>query len=588
MDIFKHSPLVNQVFVVSGVFYTILSCGLGLGFLSAVLNKQTPIEIKPLVEDDAIHCIEIAGEMAFVPSLVIIPFIMQCKGRRIATLAAVLPLLLFWIVSYVAAGYCFLLLNILHGMSMAGTVAVSSVSVAEFCTPKYRGPLLVLETAMLSLGILASHVCAAYLQWRVLSTLGIITTVFGAIIVYYWPESPFWLISQGHVEKCTECFYWLRGQNQDSRRELDALISAHNVVMQTEVLRPIRKIHFKEKISILAKSLFKRDFLRPFSVMILLFSFIGLGGENSLSSYSLRDVFSMTNGKYIGTIILDIITFICSLISCVLVQLVKRKTLFIFTGSFSVLFLGLSSVFLFLQALGMLSSDYLWLFLTFVTGFAMFMSLGTTALPYTLLGEIFPMSYRGIGSSITCAYLWAFGNTVLKLVPQLSSLMGVPGMLMLFVGFMTIALVVLSKIMPETKDKTLLEIENLMKYNMSLNENDYEAVSVSEKDDVIGEALGPSPTASSTVHRIDNSISICRKWKTPRAGIPAGASYQFPARRRTNDLIRRADRVRFAGQSDEISLTPGESAPALRVRKLEGKNANYVFPLCFDRGDVLR
>lgn len=406
---------------------------------------------------------------------------MQKKGRRIASLATILPLIFSWLISFDKHFWTLVVVNILHNISLGGAVTISSVIIAEFCSPKYRGMFLMLETAMISLGVLLSHVSGMFSCWRLISTLGFLTAVYSLVVIYFWPESPYWLLSQGHMVKCTDSFRWLRGDDDDAFKELEEMLKTQKLKMQLRALRPVKKMEVKEKVLNYLKSLLTADFLKPLSIMILLFSFVGFGGENIVSNYSLRDVFKLTNGKYIGTIILDVLTLVCSLTACVLIQIVRRKTLFLFTGSFSVIFLAFACLLLFLQSIELFSKDYLWLFLSVVTGFVMFMSLGTTAIPFSLLGEIFPMSYKGIGSSLTCAYLWAFGNTIMKLVPSLTETIGIHGMLFLTILCMMIILIISNKVMPETNTKTLLEIEQLMSSKKS---DDYNAVDLNENDDL--------------------------------------------------------------------------------------------------------
>lgn len=425
---------------------------------------------------------ETAGEVAFVPSIVIIPYIMQKRGRRIASLVTVIPLLFSWLISFHKGFASSIIFNILHNISLGGGVAISSVIIAEFCTPNYRGTFLMLETVMLSLGVLLSHVLHTFSLWTATSTLGLLTAFYSLVVIYFLPESPYWLMNQGHMVKATESFQWLRGHDEEAYKELEAMMKAHKIILQLEALRPINKIDLKERTLNYIKSLLKADFLKPLSIMILLFSFVGFGNE-SVSNYSLKDVFKLTNGKYIGTIVLDIITLVCSLTACVLIQIIKRKTLFIITGSFLIIFIALICLLLLLQAVELFSTEYLWVFLSLVTGFVMFMSLGTSALPFTLLGEIFPMSYKGIGCSLTCAYLWAFGNSMIMLVPSLTECIGVHGTTFMFLILMIVILVILNKIMPETNAKTLLEIENFMILDKK-TDNDYDIVNVNELEEM--------------------------------------------------------------------------------------------------------
>ncbi|XP_053611455.1 facilitated trehalose transporter Tret1-2 homolog [Plodia interpunctella] len=470
----SRTPFFNQTVIVAGILNLILSCGLSLGFISSFLEQNA--ERNHLrFSSDVQKSIEIAGEIAFLPSIVIIPLLMQKKGRKIAIYATTLPLLLSWLISYDTKNVgTIITVNILHNVALGGAVATSSIIISEYCDPNYRATFLMLETAMMSLGILISHISGMLSCWGLISSVGILTTLTPLIATYFSPESPYWLTSQGHIIKAKECFYNLRGAHESALNELDDLLTTQKRKLQQMVIKPIRRLNLREKVVDYLKSLLKADFLKPLSTMILLFSFVGFSGENVVSNYSFRHVFNLANGKYIGTIILDVMTLICSLTACVLIQIIKRKTLFLFTGSFSLVFLAMTMILLILQSFEMFAKDYLWLVLSFITGFIMFMSLGTSALPFSILGELFPMSYKGIGSSLTCAYLWAFGNSILKWIPTLTAHIGVYGLLLLTLLSMSAILYVVNNVLPETHSKSLSEINELMKMSNCVVESKLE------------------------------------------------------------------------------------------------------------------
>ncbi|KAG7300083.1 hypothetical protein JYU34_015619 [Plutella xylostella] len=477
MEIFK-SPVVNQALVAVGVLSTMLSCGLSLGYTAAYMDSQkTTDDVLP----DGLKTIETCGEFAFIPAIIFIPVTMQRKGRRIASYATTVPLLLSWIISYYSNNQAVLLVNSLQNFALGGAVSTSSVTISEYCSPQSRGAILMLETAMISLGVLISHVFGMYSHWRLISFLGFVSSFTALFASLFWLESPYWLVSEGQIMRGTETFYWLRGFSDEACKELDAVQMLHKVKSQMQALKPVKRMHLRQQIKDFIKSLLNADFLRPLSIMILLFSFVGFGGENVTASSSYHDVFKLTYGKYIGTIILDVLSLVCSLIACVLIHIVRRKTLFIFTGSCSLVFLAVTSLVLFLQTFDMFSQEYVWLILTFSTGFAMFMSLGTTALPLSLLGEMFPMSYKGVGCSLTCAYLWAFGKSILKNIPFLTRSLGLPTFTLIALIFMIVILIVLNKIMPETYMKSIVEIEHIV--NKKHERKEYKSVNVTDENE---------------------------------------------------------------------------------------------------------
>jgi len=92
-----------------------------------------------------------------------------------------------------------------------------------------------------------------------------------------------------------------------------------------------------------------------------------------------------------------------------------------------------------------------------------FSSLGVLVIPWTLIGELLPITVRGIGSGIVVAvaYILMFG--VVKSFPFALNVIGTEGIFFFF-SFMSLAGVVfVYKFLPETLGKSLQEIENYFK-----------------------------------------------------------------------------------------------------------------------------
>jgi len=89
-----------------------------------------------------------------------------------------------------------------------------------------------------------------------------------------------------------------------------------------------------------------------------------------------------------------------------------------------------------------------------------FSSLGVLVIPWTLIGELLPITIRGIGSGImvAVAYILMFG--VVKSFPFALSVIGTEGIFFFFSFMSLTGVVFVYKFLPETLGKTLQEIEN--------------------------------------------------------------------------------------------------------------------------------
>ncbi|CAK1546774.1 unnamed protein product [Leptosia nina] len=82
---------------------------------------------------------------------------------------------------------------------------------------------------------------------------------------------------------------------------------------------------------------------------------------------------------------------------------------------------------------------------------------------YTVIGEVYPLEYRGLGSFISGMALLTSYTIIIKFIPLMIDRVGVEGMFAIFATCLLLCVIGLYFILIETKDKTLQEIENEMK-----------------------------------------------------------------------------------------------------------------------------
>lgn len=93
--------------------------------------------------------------------------------------------------------------------------------------------------------------------------------------------------------------------------------------------------------------------------------------------------------------------------------------------------------------------------------YVFFIAVGLVPLSWTMMGEIFPLAYRGLGTAITSLVCYAVLYLVVQTFPHLFDFFGsIIGVLGLY-GAMTLSgTVILTLFLPETKDKPLYVIED--------------------------------------------------------------------------------------------------------------------------------
>lgn len=269
-----------------------------------------------------------------------------------------------------------------------------------------------------------------------------------------WPESPYWLASKKQLEKSKTAFQWLR--NTTCKKELD------------DLRRKRTKVFLPNSTSLLdlLKKYSSSEFLRPVTVVVFGVFLMVSSGRHFIALSPLQ-----TMGVDYRTyqILTSSIISLSSIVTLGLLLILRHRTQLLISGSLTASVLFLSSGYTFLIN-NKLISDISWLgSLLFILQLVS-SNLGSTSIPLALIGEVFPMNYKAAGSFISGLLISMSSWVVVRSTPYLLSVLHFEGVLVLFGTLLIISLLVLFFILPETKNRTLLEIEEYFHSERSIRE----------------------------------------------------------------------------------------------------------------------
>lgn len=244
-------------------------------------------------------------------------------------------------------------------------------------------------------------------------------------------------------------------------------------------------------------------------IIRLLFSSLRIClGANSVIFYThaiLKDSLGANRNEYVATTIIDIVRMVAALIACVVVKNVQRRTLTIFSGASTAICLFSLSFYLNLSTDNSLKSYVSIPFGLFVL-YTLVISIGLMPLPWCLTGEckwsifilniiklpflficskvslcmlfifpVFPLRFRAVGSALVTFFNFVCFFGVVKTSPIYFDIYGSSKMFLLYGIFTLIGTSFLVALLPETKNKTLQEIEqdytNTSKRKHKMNRN---------------------------------------------------------------------------------------------------------------------
>jgi len=350
--------------------------------------------------------------------------------------------------------------RLIGGMGVGIASMLSPMYIAELSPPHLRGRLVALYQLAITVGILVAYFSNALLQhlavgaladmapgsWRWILVDEVWRGMFGAeslpalvflLLLSTVPESPRWLTKQGRGQQALDILTRVVGHDEAARE-----------------MAEIRKAIAQEGASI--GELLKPGLRVALIIGILLPLFSQVSGINVIIYYGVK-IFERAGlqigGSLGGQVVIGIGNVLFTLIAVATVDRVGRKPL---------LYVGISGLVLGLLAIGLLfhfriESGVLLigLFAFYILCFAF--SLGP--IPWIIISEIFPTRIRGRAMSVGTFTIWSACTAVAQTFPWLLENLGPSGTFWLYALLVAPALPFAWWVIPETKGRSLEEIE---------------------------------------------------------------------------------------------------------------------------------
>lgn len=321
---------------------------------------------------------------------------------------------------------------------------VVPVYIAEIAPSNLRGGLTTLNQLMICIGSSLAFVMGTVITWRNLALTGLVPCFVMLVGLFFIPESPRWLAKLGLEKEFEVSLRRLRGQNAD--------ITAEAAEIQANV-QSLRKLS-KAKLTDVVEAKYIRSVIIAFGLMI----FQQFGGINGISFYASQTFVAAGITSNIGTLAYAVIQVPITMIGAVLMDKSGRRPLLLVsaTGTFLGCFLTgtaflMEGQTLLLQWVPMLAVSGV---LTYIASY----SIGMGAVPWVIMSEIFPLHIKGLAGSLAVLINWLGAWAVSYTFNFLMS-WSCPGTFFVFSGFCALTVLFVAKVVPETKGKTLEEIQ---------------------------------------------------------------------------------------------------------------------------------
>ena len=350
--------------------------------------------------------------------------------------------------------------RIILGLSIGMIAMTSPMYIAEISPPNIRGKMVTYHQLAMVIGFIlpflislfmsgghTSHADKVSFGWRLMFWFEIIPAVVFFAFLFVIPHSPRWLMLKGRDQQALTVLNQLTDDVQESRTEYTLIAKS-----LSQSTAPARKLLFRKGLSF------------ALLIGILLAIFQQATGIVAILIYS-GEIFSQALGygpeqALIPQLWVSLVNLIFTFIAIYTVDSWGRKPLLMLGMSGMLLGLLALSFSVYAQQMGALS---LMGVLLFVGAFAM--SMGPVV--WVILAEIFPNNVRSLAMSIVIGAQCLTSALVTNGFPILHkshlNTVNFNGALpyLLFASVCVIAILFVWRLVPETKGKTLEEMEQL-------------------------------------------------------------------------------------------------------------------------------
>ncbi|KAJ8769759.1 hypothetical protein K2173_005965 [Erythroxylum novogranatense] len=350
-----------------------------------------------------------------------------------------------WMAIYVALGPLSLDFGrFLTGYGCGVLSYVVPVFISEVTPKDLRGGLATANQLFIVIGLAVAYIIGACVSWRTLSLTGTIPCLLMLSGLFFIPESPRWLAMVGQQEDFVASLQKLRGPNADISQEKADIIESLAIIQQLP------------KASVM--DLFSRRHVRLVFIAVGLMAFQQISGINGIIFYA-HQIFSDAGfDPNLGSILFSCLQILITSFASILVDRAGRRPLL--TISAVGLLLGnllIGTSFL-VKENNPASTISPILAIAGVMLFIASFSIGMGAIPWVLMSELFPLNVKGLAGSLVTMVNW-FGSWTVSFTFTFLLSWSSFGTFYLYACICLMAIIFIIKLVPETKGKTLEEIQ---------------------------------------------------------------------------------------------------------------------------------
>jgi sugar porter (SP) family MFS transporter len=342
--------------------------------------------------------------------------------------------------------WVFAIFRFIGGLGVGASTIAAPAYISEIAPAKDRGKLVALYQFNIVFGILSAFVSnyliAQFIEtnaWRWMMGMEALPALIYTLMIFTIPKSPRWLLTKKNDK--TEAIKYIK-----------------LIFPDVNVEDAIAEIMSKEKESNATETIFMKKYRFPLMLAFFVAFFNQFSGINALLYYAPRIFEAAGLGEstaLLSSIGIGVTNLIFTLVGLSLIDQLGRKQLMYIGSVGYIISLSMVSLAFFLGWQGMAVPIFLFLFIAAH-------AIGQGTVIWVFISEIFPTHLRAKGQSFGSSTHWVLAAIIPSMIPILFTNIGGSAVFGIFAFMMLFQLIFVWRMMPETKGKTLEEINAQM------------------------------------------------------------------------------------------------------------------------------
>ncbi len=342
--------------------------------------------------------------------------------------------------------------RIVGGIGIGVASMLSPLYISEISPASIRGRLVGTNQLGVVLGIFIVYIVNAVIAnihthawdqaygWRWMFGVGAIPGIIFFILLFWVPESPRYLLKQGHEARALAVLEKINGA----------------VVAQAELAQITTSLREESEVNGLWRELMRRGIRVALLVAVVLAAMQQFTGTSAVAYYApiiFKQGGAGDNAALIETVLIGAIKVIFTIVLMLLVDRVGRRRL---------LLIGASMMAIFLSILGVsfeAATVSIGVVLAFILLHTVAFELSWGGGVWIVISEIFPTRIRGRAMAIGSFVLWGATYLVTQFFPVMMSHLGASITFWVFALMCIIMFLFTLRFVPETKGKSLEQIQ---------------------------------------------------------------------------------------------------------------------------------